>query len=164
MTKSGRNLVIIGALVIGFGPAVGWWLYKRSSFASVDELVAARFKPRASCPESTFGKGSYAVHCDRCFDGELRPGTPEVLMLCEKYEGTTQVQKLPAVSVRYLVGLWLPPAVKVDDAWLERWRGRDSVAVAARTADGGAAVVWKELPSARDVEARERALAESLPR
>lgn len=164
MTKRGRNLIIVGALLVGFGPAVGWWLYKRARFASVDELVAARFKARASCPEPVLGKpsDSHAVRCDRCFDGELRPGTPEVLMLCEKYEGTTQVQRLPAPAVRYLIGLWLPPGVKVDDAWLERWRGHDDVSVAMRTSDGGAAVVWKDLPSASDVEARERALAESL--
>jgi len=162
MTRRGRNLIILGAIVVGFGPPIAWWLYKRARFASVDELVAARFKPRAGCPEATFGKGSYAVRCDRCYDGELGPGTPEVLMLCEKYEGTTQVQRVPAPAVRYLLGLWLPPGVKVDDAWIARWRGHDDVAVAMRTSDGGTAVVWKDLPSASDIEARERALAESL--
>src|SRR5262249_55763575 len=152
----------VAVLVVGLGPAVGWWLYKRASFASVDELIAARFHPRAGCPEPVLGKpsDSYAVRCDRCYDGELRPGIPEVLMLCQKYEGTTQVNRMPAPAVRYLLGLYLPSSVAVDDAWIDRWRSHDDVEVAMRTSDGGAAVVWKGLPSARDVEARERALAE----
>lgn len=154
-----RGILIAVVALVGFGPAI--WAYVRRVRAegSFRRFVAG-LRPRAQVP-SVAGAGRHTPRPFAAWDTELG-GAPAALLLCTRDEGTVLVGGGPVTVMRRLVGAYLPPAPRRDEAWLAAWRAKRGVVTAAAAGDGGAIVVWKGLPTGARAQARLAELAASL--
>jgi len=150
-----RGILIAVVVLVGFGPAIWAYVRRKRAEGSFRRFVAG-LRPRAAVP-SIAGAGRHTPRPFAAWEAE-----PGALLLCTRDEGTVLVGGGPVTVMRRLVGAFVPPAPRCDEAWLAGWRARKDVVAAAPAVEGGAIVVWKGLPTGPHAQARLAELAASL--
>ncbi len=140
---SGRTIVIASlALAVSVGVPLFYFATKKKAAASLDELLAERFRsPRACAFRELAVPSGGRVTCNLAY--EDTQGGELVLVLGTWDRGAVKVPQGMTYVENKVAGVFKPHG---DDAWLARVRALPDV-IAATAVEGGAVAIWKGLPS-----------------
>ena len=144
---SGRSIVIASlALAVGAGVPLYYFATKKKAAASLDDLIAERFRaPRACAFREVAVPSGGKVTCNIAYDDAESSGL--VLVLGTWDRGAVKVPQGMTYVENKVAGVFKPHG---DDAWLGRVRVLPDVIVATAV-EGGALAIWKGLPSRESV-------------
>ncbi len=112
----GIFFAVLAAILVGF-PLFLWWCNRRVATDFEAWLTGHGWALRPQCPVPTpFGFSDQAIGSLACFNGELRPGMPMTLIFGVRSTWQPGIDPQP-IATSYL-GMYFPPAVKLDDSWL----------------------------------------------
>ena len=143
MASQRTTVIAIVALVVALGIPAYYVFIKKRAAASLDDLLAERFKTARACPlaEVAVPQGGH-ITCQIAFEDSEQPGT--LLVLGSWARGTVKVPGTVAEVDNKVAGIYKP-----STDWLAR--AQASGAIAAIEAPGGAIAFWSGLPSRETV-------------
>jgi hypothetical protein len=138
-----RTTVIVAvALLAAFGIPFYFIVIKKRAAASLEDLMAERFKESRACPAQVVEvPAGGRVTCQGAFADAQHPET--LLVLGSWARGTIKIPGAVADVDNKVAGIYKPNA---PADWITRLRAAPDVIVAAEVT-GGAIVFWKGLPS-----------------
>ena len=165
------QIVMWVCLAITIALPVYMWRRSTNIFASFERLVAQQgYRVRKASPVSAFSGQNppEGFHHYLSYDGALGSGTPFSLILVRRTESVS-IRGVQMPNSTIYVGAYLPPSVKLDDAWQKDWqerakKGKADVCYAAPAAEGGVVIFWKGPPEQKTIERHLEDLDRSLPR
>ncbi len=140
---SGTRSLAIAAVffAIALGVPAYYVFIKKRAAASLDDLIAERFKTPRACPLAKLDvpQGGH-ITCQIAYEDSEDAKTLLVLGMWDR--GTVRVPQGLADVQQKVAGVF---RTGTDDAWLARMRALPDVIVAT-AAPGGGLVMWKGLP------------------
>jgi hypothetical protein len=138
--------IVVAALVVALGIPLYYVFIKKRAAASLDDLMAERFRATRACPVEVVEVPSGGrVTCMSAYDDADHPDV--ALVLGSWARGTIKVPGGVAAVDNKVAGLY---KVHAPAEWVARVRSQPDVIVATEIA-GGAIVFWSGLPSRESV-------------